>query len=861
MPESNPLELAQTLRASLRRYLPTALPVSRNYPRLRAEFSRQVQQHTLVKGPYIEALPDFEKDVSLRQLLRSQGGFLNDGLGDLPAELLDRSLHRHQAEALRLACRDGESLLVATGTGSGKTECFLYPVAHRLLEDPDRDKPGVRCLIVYPMNALANDQLFYRIAPLFGRDLVQHGITYGRFTSQIKAKQERSEVESELRQNQRLVELIGRKIPANWRLTREEMLKHPPHILITNYAMLEHLLLLPRNAPLFAQSMLQCIVLDEIHTYTGAQATEVAYLLRKLKTRLQLERPLQVFGTSASLPQGRQQDEQIRAFATALFGETVGPVLRGKRIPHHRLTAPAGKEFSLTCSQWIELGKILEKLNEEGSLTVAAWNRYMTESGLDRSVPALQGSSLAPALVTTFSDNRELRQVSEQLHRQTVREFTQLAEAIFPEAHPEERARGLAAVVRLGMTARAGEDSFPLLPGRYHLAVNAPEGVSVRLDPGQNEGWAEMKLFRRYEDETGLFYSVLVCRKCGQPYMEGFEYAGILHARQPLLESGRARRRIFWLGTHFGEHTEDESDSSEEDDITEENENGPLRVDPRTGQIGVSGGVLLQPVPDKKDDEENNYYVTKCPACGGRSASTDAEVITPMHPGNEALGAVVVQQVLEALPQHPENAASLPWGGRKLLTFSDNRQNAAFFAPWFERTSFDVALRTAILQVIRQVEKPYDFNTLGYQVVKYWKRDGEAILYDEEGRRIDEAAEIRSRLKGKIAAEFCTPGGRRNSLEALGAVRVTWEPKMLQRLGTWVAEHLPEVADEASALVHILLETVRREKALARLDDVDMKSPWVWGANYAQIRSFGLHAGKWRYSWLPPEGTKIIETR
>lgn len=861
MPESNPFELVNSLRAALRRYLPTALPVSRNYPRLRAEFSRQVHQHALVKGPYIEALPDFEKDVSLRRLLHSQGGFLNDGLGDLPAGSLDRPLHRHQAEALRLACRDGESLLVATGTGSGKTECFLYPIAHRLLGDSGRDKPGVRCLIVYPMNALANDQLFYRIAPLFGRDLVQHGITFGRFTSQIKAKQERSEVESDLRQNQRLVDLIGKKIPANWRLTREEMLKHPPHILITNYAMLEHLLLLPRNAPLFAQSMLQCIVLDEIHTYTGAQATEVAYLLRKLKTRLQIDRALQVFGTSASLPQGQQQDAEIRAFASSLFGEKVGPVLRGKRIPHHRLTAPAGKEFSLTCSQWIGLGKVLEELNDEGSLTIPAWKRRIAEAGLDGYVPELQGSALAPALMAAFSDNRELRQASDHLHQQTVREFEHLAGTIFPAAQPRERAHGLAAVVRLGMTARAGEDSFPLLPGRYHLAVNAPEGVSVRLDPTQEEGWGEMKLFRRYEDETGLFYSVLVCRKCGQPYLEGFEHAGTLHARQPLLESGHARRRIFWLGFHADEHTEDESDSNEESDGIDEQENGPLRIDPKTGQTGVAGGVLLQPVPDKKDDEENSFYVTRCPACGGRSASTDAEVVTPMHPGNEALGAVVVQQVIEALPPHPENAASLPWGGRKLLTFSDNRQNAAFFAPWFERTSFDVALRTAILQVIRQAEKPYDFDTLGYQVMKFWKRDGEAVLYDEEGHRIDETEEIRSRLKGKIAAEFCTPGGRRNSLEALGAVRITWEPEILQRLSGWVARRLPETANDAPALVHILLETVRREKALARLDDVDMKSPWVWGANYDQVRSFGLHTGKWTHNWLPPEGTKIQNRR
>ena len=286
MSEHNPLVLYNRLRGTLRRYIPTTLPISRGYPQLRQAFRALIDDRELVKGPFLEALPDFEKGLPLRALLRGQGGFLHDGLSALPAHVLDRPLHLHQEQALRAACQDGQSLLVATGTGSGKTETFLYPVANRLLDDSEPGRAGVRCLLIYPMNALANDQLYYRIAPLFGRELGDAGISFGRFTSQIRAKTRRDDEMSRLRENDKLMEALGGQIPKHWRLTREEMLDNPPSILITNYAMLEHLLLLPRNAPLFAQDRLECVVLDEIHTYGGAQATEVAYLLRKLKNRL-----------------------------------------------------------------------------------------------------------------------------------------------------------------------------------------------------------------------------------------------------------------------------------------------------------------------------------------------------------------------------------------------------------------------------------------------------------------------------------------------------------------------------------------------------------------------------------------------
>jgi ATP-dependent helicase YprA (DUF1998 family) len=153
MQDLNPTRFRERLDATLRRYLATALPISPRYPALRAGFRRVLERETLVKGPYVESLPDFEKGATLRDLL--EAGLLHAHWSELAEHLLDRPLHRHQERAVRLALEQGTNFVVATGTGSGKTECFLFPIVDRLLRDPQKAAPGVRVLLIYPLNALA----------------------------------------------------------------------------------------------------------------------------------------------------------------------------------------------------------------------------------------------------------------------------------------------------------------------------------------------------------------------------------------------------------------------------------------------------------------------------------------------------------------------------------------------------------------------------------------------------------------------------------------------------------------------------------------------------------------------------------
>lgn len=867
MSEANPIALVEELKAVLERYIATTLPINRRYPRLAGRFREELARQHLVEGPYVEALPDFEKDKTLVELTQGQGGFLHDALADLPTAT--RRLHLHQQRALEFAVRDGKSLLVATGTGSGKTETFLYPIAHALLSDPEPNKPGVRALLIYPMNALANDQLYYRIAPLFGRYLKDHGITFGRYTGQVKAKTKRNEEENRLFNNQKLMRALGDPdhIPANWRLTREEMLNDPPKVLITNYAMLEHLLLLPRNARLFSANALHTVVLDEIHTYSGAQATEVAFLLRKLKTRLGLETPLQVFGTSASLADGPDADDKLKTFARALFGEEVHEVVRGKRIVHERLQQSIENEFSLTGEEWIQLGKVLEevaRLHEHDRLT-DTWNDYLEMHELSR--PELTGATglpLSPFLEQRFSSNREIRRVANVLDQAGVRDFRELSGRVFDSPAESltdgERYQALSAVIRMGMLARSDDESFPLLPGRYHIAVNGIEGIAVRPD-SEDEGWQDIRVARHHHDrQLGYFYPLMVCRKCGQPYIEGFEEGGRLHHRRPDQADAKAERRVFWLGKPT-DHVDDEEDEADE---SAPNQYVRHWLNPLTGELSAGeGSIALYAIQTDKDEEEKAWYVRKCPACGGRASGAEAEIVTRMHPGNEALGSVVTQRVLEALPgSEIDHSDPRPAQGRSLLSFSDNRQDAAFFAPYFERTAADLALRSAIRQVLKERVEPLDARQLAEQIFQQWQRDGrQPVLMDANGEIRTDRQDVTGLLLGSIGAEFCTPAGRRNSLESLGVVHVTYEASRLRVLrqkvlSFWPSE-LPKDEPSVDALIHLLLENIRREKALAKFYGVDLRDGFTWG-DYNQHRSFDIQGGDEavKYKWLPQQNQK-----
>lgn len=264
----NPIKLAQKIEERYRRYLKATFYFKD--PALRASFEEALNSGRLSQGPFLEATPVFKRGQTPRELFRSLLGFQPDE-AFLKAVDGNRPLYRHQEEAIQAVFK-GSNVIVATGTGSGKTEAFLNPILLHLYKEFWAGKlgPGVRALILYPMNALANDQPEHMRRLLRGSGL---DISFALYTSDSDATTQQLREES--------VETE--------RLTRADIGRDPPDIVLTNYKQLDFLLVRKADRHLFTRA-LRCLIFDELHSYRGALATEIACLVRRPKAQAGLRR-------------------------------------------------------------------------------------------------------------------------------------------------------------------------------------------------------------------------------------------------------------------------------------------------------------------------------------------------------------------------------------------------------------------------------------------------------------------------------------------------------------------------------------------------------------------------------------------
>lgn len=290
----DPLELADRLREDYRRFTWTTYPIAD--PLLRQRLERMVDEDSLLwHGPFLSVQPRFQLDATLAELGSRIG---------LPTQVCEafprvERLFAHQVAAIT-RIHAGSNTLVATGTGSGKTEAFLIPVAAHAYAN--RHRRGVKAIALYPMNALVNDQ----------EDRVQAaceqlGLRYGVYTGAT---------------------------PQN---VRDAMQDAPPDILLTNYSMLEYLLTRRDDRKLFGDGVLRHLILDEVHTYQGALGTEIACLVRRLRGHIDVE-GLVCVGLSATVSAGGDHaGDLVRTaeFASNLFGAPfdTGAIVEETPIP------------------------------------------------------------------------------------------------------------------------------------------------------------------------------------------------------------------------------------------------------------------------------------------------------------------------------------------------------------------------------------------------------------------------------------------------------------------------------------------------------------------------------------------------
>ena len=339
MPKAEQVEQwIDTIRSRYENYLKTSFFFKDRS--LRDSFESALgQEGSLLKGPYEEPDRGFEHGTQAHQLARQCFPGTADDL--LPA-LREGPLYVHQERAVRGAYGDRGNVVVATGTASGKTESFLYPILFELYRQHlagELDEPGVRAMILYPMNALANDQRerLGAIAKALNNAGSTFLPTFGQYIGQTPHNRGDRWRNAPAREEERLTgELIF----------RDEMRTTPPRILLTNYSMLEYLLIRPDDSPLFdgGRGMRwQFIVLDEAHQYRGAKGMEMGMLIRRLKQRLTAggrSEPFQCIATSATLSSGEGEDDKtaVAKFAAELFGESFTPsgVIFGSSRPREQ---------------------------------------------------------------------------------------------------------------------------------------------------------------------------------------------------------------------------------------------------------------------------------------------------------------------------------------------------------------------------------------------------------------------------------------------------------------------------------------------------------------------------------------------
>ncbi len=424
------------------------------------EHAKQIWQEKLTKeelvsGPYLERSQIYEAGEPVEQLPLDP-----KTVATIRRKLGNRSLWKHQTEALRLALAE-HNAVIAAGTNSGKTLCYQIPILDHLLRDPS---PGLRAVIIYPLNALVNDHLNE-----WEQMLKTHAdIVFARFTGQTPDSQKEYEerlrkvikeqllyerlTQRELqREVERRLEEQLRKDSRNRLNHREAIRSRPPHVLITNFSMLEYLLERPVDAPIFENARLRFLVLDEAHAYRGVQATEIAFLVRRLKDRLGIEK-LTCIATSATLgePGDAESAAKVRAFASDLFAEPFHPPnpIYGVAV-QPELDQPS---FRPTVTQYIEAAELL-RFDSQGDI---------------RPQLGIHASPLSLGSLLGHDENLYILRKDVLTKPRLLRDA---AEELWPtEARAEE---GLEALLEIVTAAKKDEVHGDLLPTRLHYFVRA----------------------------------------------------------------------------------------------------------------------------------------------------------------------------------------------------------------------------------------------------------------------------------------------------------------------------------------------------------------------------------------------------
>lgn len=670
---------------------------SRSFVRIEArdifkETEKQYEQGRYWPAPLIQINPNYKRGETVRELT-AQGvlhpkcaDIFQTGKNEGKPESLE--LYTHQVEAIAKA-REEKSYVVTTGTGSGKSLAFFIPIVDAILKSKEKEvTTATRAIVIYPMNALANSQMEELNKFLYGYSEERKPFTVARYTGQEKE------------------------------VDRRSIAQNPPDILLTNFMMLE--LILTRYEEIDRQVVENCqglkfLVLDELHTYRGRQGADVAMLVRRLKERLDAKTAICI-GTSATMSsKGTPEDQQktVADVASKLFGAVITPhdvidetleratdptmaissikqALR-ERVKENRFTWPDFHEFQKDpLAVWVELVMGID----------------MSDLSKPRRAKPL---TLLDASIRLAKD----AEIDAETAKVILQGFLIAAQTVQTEKGKQPFAFKL--------------HQFISGPGKVHATLE-PEGTryitldSQRFAPGRKE-------------EGILLFTTHFCRECGQEYHPVWE--------EPIPKNRFVPREIddmtaedeevrfgFLAPKKSGQHYRGHLEELPENWI--DYSGSKLKVK-YTYKKSVPQEVLLDPSGTKENGNPYWFIPGKfkfCLNCGHVHEARGKDINRLSGLSGEGRSSATTMLTLTMLRQLFSEEAqddTLP-DPRKLLGFTDNRQDAALQAGHFNDFLFFLMLRAGLLSALKRNNGFLTDETLADEVFKAlgFNRDDEA---------------------------------------------------------------------------------------------------------------------------------------
>lgn len=786
-------ETIKQLLASLAEYIEATYHIS--VPSLIARRQELLRRPGVIHQiPYLESTPRYEAGTRFAEIdglpaaALEVFAALSKSEGDLPRLLYDPP-YRHQSEAIENTLIRGKNLVVMTGTGSGKTEAFLLPILGKLAreahESPESfaKEHGMRALILYPMNALVNDQLG-RLRALFAdprlvqmfKDWSGRPPRFARYTSRTpyagirttdkdsrrlagfdrfyvslqdvaengsgEQQAEAAHLIEQLKERGKwpakpnLTAWFGQK-GSRWKdpktdefvravtlpddselLTRHEIQLATPDLLVTNYSMLEYMLMRPIERPIFDstrnwlakntdQSFL--IVLDEAHLYRGASGAEVGLLLRRLRDRLGIpaER-FQVICATASFSDYKYAPD-FGAQVSGVSASTFVPIVGNLDLKAHSAIGSPQDASVLTS---IDLARYYNaRTNEERIAAARPLLKY-------RQVEP-KGKAIESALYEALNGFGPMGLLVNSTMKQA-RPIAALGSELFPTVPAPQADAAVTVLMALGSIARDDPKAPGLLPCRIHNFFRGLAGLWVCMDPDcseiseQDRNGICGQMFsqpREFCECGARVLELFTCRNCGTAYARA--YTDDVDAPATLWsEPGRRLRMadhetspLLPIDVLLEEPSQHEIAEPADYDL----ETGRLNPDvlgsrSRTVHIRSTRITDVPAEEDEADESLTRGQFIPCAVCGKAARFGRSYVQDHQTKGDEPFQALVSKQILIQPPSPVPPTDFAPLQGRKVLTFADSRQVAARLAPNLQNYSARDSLRPLILYGFDRLE-------------------------------------------------------------------------------------------------------------------------------------------------------------